>query len=544
MTKRKLQRGAKTVAAIVTVVVAIIAAGGGYWFGMRRASEPASAVATQTVPTADTKGGQIDPKTGRKVLYWQDPMVPGQKFDKPGKSPFMDMDLVPVYADEAADEGKVSISPRFAQSFGVRTVEAKEGTLATGFTAVGAVAVDERTIVGVQSRVQGYVEKLHVRATFENVAAGQPLAQIYAPEWLAAQEELLALKGSTQPGAAPLVDAARHRLKLLGMPEAEIVRVEREGRVSDRVTIAAPQGGIVWEIGARDGMAVMPGTTLYRIAGLGSVWVIAEVPEAQAGLVKVGAPVEARAAAYPDRVFKGTVGTLLPEVNTVTRTLRARIVLGNPGGVLKPGMFASVAFAGDKGRANVLVPSEAVIRTGTRAVAIVDAGNGRFAPVEVEVGRESGELTEIRKGLKAGDKVVASGQFLIDSEASLRGVLARMNTDEAPGSGQGTSQGVIRHKAVGVVRDIDVGEVTIQHDPIPSAGMGAMTMGYKVPASGVPKDVKEGTKVDFEFTLTPKGEYQLTAIAPAKGGPLVPAKVGAAVPADPHAGHAAPGAPR
>jgi Cu(I)/Ag(I) efflux system membrane fusion protein len=523
ITNLDAQRGAKPVAVIVTLAVAALAAAAGYWFGTRSAAPDATPAASQTASreAPSTPPALVDPKTGRKVLYWHDPMVPGQKFDRPGKSPFMDMDLVPMYADESADEGKVSISPRLAQSFGVRTVAAKEGSLATGLTAVGAVAVDERSIVGVQSRVQGYVERLYVRSTFEGVAAGQPLAQIYAPEWLAAQEELFALKASSQPGAAALVDAARNRLKLLGMPEAEIARVEREGRASDRVTITAPQGGIVWEIGARDGMAVMPGTTLFRLAGLGSVWVIAEVPEAQAALVKVGAPVEARAAAYPDRAVKGTVGTLLPEVNAATRTVRARIVVSNPGALLKPGMFANVTFAGDKAKASVLVPTEAVINTGTRSVVIVDAGNGKYAPADVEVGRESGDLSEIRKGLNVGDKVVVSGQFLIDSEASLRGVLARMNAQESraadPHAGHaGPGAGGAAHKGVGVVRDIDASELMIQHEPIASAGMGAMTMAYKAPAAGVPSGVKEGTRVDFEFVLTPKGEYRLTKIVPAK----------------------------
>ncbi len=359
------------------------------------------------------------------MLYWHDPMVPGQKFDKPGKSPFMDMDLVPVYADASADEGKVTISPRLAQSFGVRTVEAKEGSLASGFTAVGAIAADERSIMAVQSRSQGYIEKLRVRAQYDSVAAGQPLADLYVPDWLAAEEELLALKASTQPGAAQLAAAARQRLSLLGVPETEIARVEREGRAAARVTVTAPESGIVWEIGARDGMAVMPGTTIYRIAGLGTVWVIAEVPEAQAGLLVVGAPVEVRAAAFPDRVFKGSVATLLPEVNAQTRTVRARIVVANPGAALKPGMFANVAFRGPAMAKSVLVPSEAVIRTGTRDVVVVADGEGRFAPVDVEIGGESGDVTEIRKGIKAGQRVVASSQFLVDSEANLKGALER-----------------------------------------------------------------------------------------------------------------------
>ena len=211
------------------------------------------------------------------------------------------------------------------------------------------------------------------------------------------------------------------------MPPTEIARIERDRKASARVTVAAPQGGIVWEIGARDGMAVMPGTTLFKLAGIGSVWVTADVPEAQAALVRNGAPVEARAAAYPDRVFKGSVNALLPEVNAKTRTVRARIVLANPGGSLKPGMFATVKFGGASSKQVVLVPSEAVISTGKRNVVIVDAGGGRFVPADVDVGRESGDMTEIRKGLLAGQRIVVSGQFLVDSEASLKGVLARIS---------------------------------------------------------------------------------------------------------------------
>ncbi len=382
---RSSQRGASLVAIAAVVAVAIAAAGAGYWYGTRHASPAADAAsgAIATAPAATTAAA--DPGE-RKVLYWHDPMVPGQRFDKPGRSPFMDMDLVPVYADAGADEGQVSISPRLVQNFGIRTAEAREGTLDTGFSAVGAVGIDERGLVAVQSRSPGYVERLHVRAQYDVVAAGAPLLDLYVPDWLAAEEELLALKASVQPGTAALADAARQRLRLLGVPEAEIARVERDGKPSARITVTAPQAGIVWEIGARDGMAVMPGTTLFRLAGIGTVWVIAEVPEAQAALVRVGAPVEARAAAYPDRAFKGSVNALLPEVNAATRTVRARIVLANPGGALKPGMFTTVAFGGAAAKPGVVVPAEAVIRTGKRNVVIVDAGQGRFAPVEVEVG--------------------------------------------------------------------------------------------------------------------------------------------------------------
>jgi membrane fusion protein, copper/silver efflux system len=506
-------------------IVAAVAAGAGFFFGARQTSPERVVQGAVTAAPPATPGGPAD-AAGRKVLYWHDPMVPGQKFDKPGKSPFMDMDLVPVYA-EAAQDGGVTINARQQQSFGMRTAVATEGRLDTGFSAVGAVGIDERALVAVQARSPGYVERLLVRAQYDGVAAGQPLAELYVPEWLAAQEELLALRASAQPGTAELVESARQRLRLLGMPPGEIARIERDGKSSVRVTVTAPQGGIVWEIGARDGMAVMPGTTLFKLAGIGTVWVTADVPEAQAALVRSGAPVEARAAAYPDRIFKGSVNALLPEVNAQTRTVRARIVLANPGGALKPGMYATVKFGGAAGQQAVLVPSEAVIRTGKRNVVIVDAGDGRFVPADVDVGRESGDMTEIRKGILAGQHVVVSGQFLVDSEASLKGALARISSSSdivaqagsadphaapAPPAAAGPAQ--VNHKAEGVVRSVG-DEVLIKHGAIPSAGMGAMTMAFKAPKGGVPKNIKEGTAVSFAFVFTPQGDMQLTSIVPA-----------------------------
>src|SRR5262249_19632339 len=236
----------------------------------------------------------------------------------------------------------------------------------------------------------------------------QSLLGLYVPDWLSAEEDLLTLKASKQPGTQELAEAARHRLQLLGVPAAEIARVEREGKPLARVTITAPISGIVWEIGAREGMSVTPGTTLFKLAPLATVWVNADVPEAQAALVRVGGGVDARAAGYPDHVFKGHVNAFLPELNQATRTVRARIVLTNPGDLLKPGMFVTVNFGGEGKKASVVVPAEAVIRTGKRNVVIVDMGDGKFVPAEVEVGRETGDVTEIRKGLKAGQRVVVS----------------------------------------------------------------------------------------------------------------------------------------
>ena len=424
-------RAAKPARFIALLLIAAIAAGAGFWLGKRqgaadraeaheRAQEHGSA-APLLQPTQEPR------RDGRKILYWHDPMVPNARFDKPGKSPFMDMDLVPVFADPASEAGGVAISARQIQNYGVRTAAATEGKLDTGFSAVGVVGLDERTLVAVQARSQGYVERLHVRAQYDSVAAGQPLADLYVPEWLAAQEEWLALRASSAArGSRNSPTQRAQRLRLLGMPEAEIARIERDGKASARVTVTAPQAGIVWEIGARDGMAIMPGVTLFKLAAIGTVWVTADVPEAQAEQVRVGAPVEARVAAYPQRVFKGSVNALLPEINAQTRTVRARIVLANPGGVLKPGMFATVMFGGTTTGSSVLVPAEAVIQTGKRSVVLVDAGDGKFVPRDVETGRRSGDLVEIRKGLDVGQRIVVSGQFLVDSEANLKAALARM----------------------------------------------------------------------------------------------------------------------
>lgn len=438
-----------TLMGLVVLGAALIAVSG-YWLGTKRTAVSQHRV-IPAVPSAKTDaataadaasahaGDKVDPKTGRKVLYWQDPMVPGPKFDKPGKSPFMDMQLVPVYADHAADEGKVSISPRTAQNLGIRIVAVAEGQMAMGVETVGAVAIDERTITAVQSRVSGYIEKLYVRAQYDPVQRGQPLVDIYAPEWLSAQDEYLTLKRASQPGADTLADAARERLALLGISDQQIRRLEQTGEANPRVTLYAPDSGIIWELGTRDGSAVSPGMTLFKFASLRNVWVNAEVPETQTALVMPGARVIARAAAYPERSFKGRVTLILPDVHPVTRTIKARIEIENPQRLLKPGMFARLVF-GARDQRGLMVPTEAVIYTGKRSVVILAEGDGKFRPVEVVTGSDSADMTEIRKGLQAGQKVVASGQFLIDSEASLTGVLARMNDAHAVQPAEGAKQ--------------------------------------------------------------------------------------------------------
>ena len=433
---------------VVLVLAAVVLAGAGgyalYRVGVDRGmtlaagetmSGPAASSATQ-------KAGEGAATTGKKVLYWHDPMVPGQKFDKPGKSPFMDMQLVPVYAD-GGDESSIAISPRVQQNLGVRIAPVTQGTLRTTVEAVGSAAYNERDVAVVQARSNGFLERLFVRAPLDPVRQGQPLAELYVPDWVAAQEEFLSAKRISAQAAGKgidgLVDAARQRMRLAGMGEDQIRRVEANGAVQTRVTLTAPISGVVAELTAREGMTVMAGAPLFRINGLSTIWVNAEVPENVAASVRPGNAVEARAPALPGVTFQGKVSAILPEVNPATRTFKARVELANPGSRLVPGMFATVNFAPAERKDVLLVPSEAVIQTGKRSVVVVAQGDGRFAPVDVEVGLDSGGQTEIRKGLQAGQNVVVSGQFLVDSEANLKASTTRMGDMSTPVAGQGAN---------------------------------------------------------------------------------------------------------
>lgn len=375
---------------------------------------------------AGIKAGDVDPITGKRVLYYHDPMVPGNRFDKPAKSPFMDMMLVPVYAEGEGDASKVSISPRIQQNLGVRTASVVQGTLSPQVAAVGNIAFNERDQAVVQARATGYVERLLVRATLDPVAKGQALAELYVPEWIAAQEEFLSLRRMQGNALAPLIDAARQRMRQIGMSDAQIALVDNSGKTQPRITLVAPISGVVTELTVREGMTVTAGSTLFRINSLSTVWAYAEVPESQAALLRPGTNVQAKSPGAPGPGFEGRVQAILPEVNTTTRTLKARVELANAKGLLLPGMFVQMQFINPQDHKLLLVPSEAVIQTGRRAVVMLAEENGRFRPVDVETGIESGGQTEIRRGLQAGQRVVVSSQFLIDSEASLKGVESRL----------------------------------------------------------------------------------------------------------------------
>jgi Cu(I)/Ag(I) efflux system membrane fusion protein len=363
----------------------------------------------------------------RQVLYWYDPMSPQQKFDKPGKSPFMDMQLVPKYADEAP-AGGVAVDPRVAQTLGVRTVVAERQRVVASLQVPATVQLNERDVALVQARTAGFVQRVARLAPGDVVPAGAFIAELLVPEWAGAQQEFLALR---KTGDEALAAAARQRLVLLGMPPELIEQVERSGQVQAVTTIQAPTGGLVQELMVRAGMTVSQGMSLARITGLSTVWIEAALPESQAASARVGEPVDVVLPAFPGETLRGRVSAVLPEANPETRTLRVRAELPNPGGRLRAGMFARMTLGASAEEALVL-PSEAVIRTGQRSLVYVVDQPGRFSPVQVRVGREWGDRLEILQGLQAGQQVVASAQFLIDSEAGMQGVLPRQ-VDPATG---------------------------------------------------------------------------------------------------------------
>jgi Cu(I)/Ag(I) efflux system membrane fusion protein len=404
------------------VVVAALLIGIGLGYALRRPAPSAMGVSMSASPVASM--GE------RKALYWYDPMRPDQHFDKPGKSPFMDMQLLPKYTDEGTASlgaGGVTVNARTVQNLGIRTALVERGALAPAITVLGTIAYDESTLDVVQARARGYLEHVYVRKPLTSVRRGQALAELVAPEWASAEAEYRALRGLSGPNLETLRAAARQRLVILGLPADSIRHLDRTGEVGGHVALVAPRDGVITELDAHEGQAVEPGMPLFRINGLATVWVNADVPEAQSAAVREDAQVSVTVSAWPGRQFIGTVSAVLPQVDPTTRTLRVRIELSNSDGALTPGMFANVAVHASAGEPQLLVPSEAVIRTGERNVVIVAEAAGHFRPVEVKIGAEADGKTAILDGLHADARVVVSGQFLIDSEANLRGSLTRMS---------------------------------------------------------------------------------------------------------------------
>ncbi|WP_294121670.1 efflux RND transporter periplasmic adaptor subunit [Sphingomonas sp.] len=405
----KLDRTMRARLGAAAAAIALIGGAAGYYLG-------SSGGGGGEVPTASST------TDGKEVLYYYDPMFPNQKFDKPGKSPFMDMELVPKYAGEGGGgEPGVTIDPSAMQNLGLRTAVARIGTLESRVDAVGTIDFNQREVAIVQPRASGFVQRTYHRAPGDVIPAGAPIVDLLIPEWGGAQAEYLAVRKLGNPAYTA---AARQRLRLLGMSDGLISSVERSGRPNNIVTITAPLGGAIQSIDVRPGMTVSAGQSLAQVTGLGTVWLNAAVPEARASEIRLGQSASAELTAFPGDRFSGRIIGILPTTNADSRTLTVRIELRNSGGRLRPGMFANVRL-GEVAQTAILVPTEAVIRTGQRTLVMLAEDKGRYRPAEVRAGRESGGQTEILAGLRDGERVVASGQFLLDSEATLTGIPAR-----------------------------------------------------------------------------------------------------------------------
>ncbi|KWK60988.1 efflux RND transporter periplasmic adaptor subunit [Burkholderia stagnalis] len=507
MTKKPLVR------AVLTVFAGAALLGAGYFVGTRHAATPAAAAST----VAASSGDKIDPKTGRKVLYWHDPMVPNQHFDKPGKSPFMNMQLEPVYADDGGGSSGIKIDPGLQQNLGIRYATVRRQETTGGFDAVGTTQFDESRAAVVQSRVNGYIDRLYASAPMQRIAKGAPVASLFVPDWLAPQEEYLALKRGGMD--ASLLEASRARMRAMSIPDGIIASLDRTGKAQTHVVLTSPETGVVSELNVRDGAMVAPGQTLVKIAGLSKLWLIIEIPEALALNVQPGMTVDATFAGDPAQHFAGRIREILPGISTTSRTLQARLEIDNAAHKLTPGMLMRVRVAGQKAVSRLLVPSEAVITTGKRSVVIVKNGDGRLQPATVTVGNDIGNETEVLSGLNDGDTVVASGQFLIDSEASLKSVLPRLEgstgaSAAAPASAPAAAAQT--YETTGKVENVTAADITFSHQPVPALGWGAMTMAFNKPAPNAFPDVKAGQTVHFVFKQSDDG-YQLTKVEPVGG---------------------------
>jgi Cu(I)/Ag(I) efflux system membrane fusion protein len=460
---------------------------GGYWFAHQRMSAVPVAAQEQKLNAPDE----------RKALYWYDPMYPQQKFDKPGKSPFMDMQLVPQFASGTEDRASVSIDPGLTQNLGLRFATVTRAVFESSLDVTGVLAFNERDVAVIQARTPGFVERVYAHAPGDVLKANAALADILVPDWAAAQTEFLALKRN---GDAELLAAARQRLRLTGMPAALIAQVERSGKVQPNLTLTSPISGVLQELNVRAGMTVAAGETLARVNGLSSVWLAVAVPESDAGAITVGQAVEARLPAFPGTTLSGKVSAILPETNPDSRTLRVRVELPNPDGRLRPGLTAQVRLNRATEQSVLWVPSEAVIRTGRRALVMLAEDAGRYRPVEVQPGQESDGRTAILKGLEEGQKVVTSGQFLLDSEASLKGIVARTEQESPP---SGAAAGL--HEADGQIIEINDKEVTLAHGPFKTLGMPGMTMTFPLASPALMQGLKAGDKVRVAVSQTDDG---------------------------------------
>jgi Cu(I)/Ag(I) efflux system membrane fusion protein len=468
-------------------LAAAAALAAGYWLGARNgASHEASAPA----------GGATAAKAERKILYYRNPMGLPDTSPVPKKDP-MGMDYVPVYEGEApAKAGQVKISTDKMQLLGVRTEPATERELRRAVHAVGTIQANERLLYKVTPRFEGYIERLQVNTTGQAVKRGEALMEVYSPELVAAQEEyLIALRGMEEGAAAPpimqrMAEAVLRRLRNWGIAESELETLRREGKARQFLILRSPAAGVVLQKPSVQGMRFMPGETLYEIADLSSVWLLADVFERDLGLVKPGRQAKLRILAYPAREFTGKVVFIYPTLEAETRTARVRVELANPGGLLKPAMYGSVELAAGHARGKVLaIPDSAVLDSGSRQAVLVQRGEGLFEPRTVKLGMRAEGYVEVLDGVAAGEQVVVRANFLIDAESNLKAAL------ESFGQAQ-------THRGQGTVSALDAaaGTIELEHGPIPSLNWPAMTMEFKVRDKAQLARLAKGQAVEFEVS--------------------------------------------
>ncbi|MDR3175763.1 MAG: efflux RND transporter periplasmic adaptor subunit [Desulfovibrio sp.] len=368
----------------------------------------------------------------RKVLYWYDPMYPATHFDKPGKSPFMDMQLIPRYA-EAGEGAGIRIDPAQTENLAVSTVRVERGRLSFNKEIPANIEFNDYRLAKVQPRAEGFVEKHYFLAVGDVVRAGQELADITVPGWASDQSEYLLLK--SQKADVRIIQGVRERLRLSGMPEEMLKAVDADGTVQTRMSLLSPIDGVITSFDVYPGMNVGKDMTIATIQGTNPIWIMADVPERYLPMVGRGR-IRISVPAYPGRVFYADSFTLLPRADMETRTVPLRISLDNSEGLLRPGMTAAIRLRGSD-EESLLIPTFAVIDLGDEQRVIVRTEDGGFAPRRIRIRGESGDMTAVESGLGEGEEIVMRGLFLVDSEANLRGALDRMRRDDGPAAGGG-----------------------------------------------------------------------------------------------------------
>lgn len=392
------------------------------------------------VPLKQTSGKATPkPKGERKILYWQAPMDPTEIYDHPGKSK-MGMDLIPVYEDQQSlgSGGTISIDPVTVQNMGVKTTKVERKALKRIIRTVGNIDYDEQKLYRVSSKISGWIEKLYVDYTGQEVKKGDPLLEIYSPELVSTQEEyLMALKnrdlvkGSTfaeiNEGAESLLKSTKRRLQLWDISDSEIEALEKRGTIVKTMKLTSPADGVVVQKNAVEGMHVKEGMDLYRIADLSTVWVYVTVYEYELPWVKVGQRAEMELAYIPGEVFEGKVDYVYPYLNRKARDVKVRLIFPNPGLELKPDMYANVRILAPVEANALVIPRSAVIHSGERQIVFVTRGEGKFEPREIKLGVQGeNEDVQVISGLLDGEAIVTSAHFLLDSESRMQEAIQKM----------------------------------------------------------------------------------------------------------------------